>query len=433
MRWLIPFLLILFISFPAWAADNPKPGDFDGAMFYSGREGSLLVLDVPPEVYQGLRQGDLGDIRIFDAAEKPVPFFIRERPGEWFTPAPEEVPFFVWEGGKENNFPANTDIEINTSGGVVRIKNQNHLSGSSPVFLVDLSLLKYSPSKLTVKIENRGNNFNTPVSIHYSGDLSNWRSFDKRQTLASFGGTVQDILELPETTIKNMRYLLITFSRETPPPVNMIAQFEVRERPASYHEAVFQGIKSSDGKKVNYNTESYYPIETIDFILSEADSIPVLIKNRFAIKDEWNVLSSGTLFRYNSAGGIEKNPPFEIESQAPYWELETSGALPFNSIPECLIRWKPREIIFPARGKGPWILAFGNANCQPQGQGELLRLTGKEELEPAFFTGEKRYEKTELPELKENNYRVLILWIFLGAAVIILSLLAFTIARSMKR
>ena len=443
--FMLSFLLLLS-SFPAWTAEETGLKDFAGAMVYSGREGSLLKLEIPEEVYQGFRRPDLGDLRIFDAAGKAVPFIVRDRPREMFTPSPEAVPFFIWDGGKDNQFPSNTDIEINTSGGVVRIKDQNSIPGTSPVFLVDLSLLKYTPSSLNVETKNQGKNFNSSVSVHYSRDLSNWIPFEKKQVLASFGGSVQDTLdlgEIPELAAshelsetgdsKNMLYLLISFGRDAPKPAGMTVYFKPREKPAEYLEAVIQGRKNPDGKTVSYNTEAFYPAESIDFVLAETDSIPVLVKNRFSEKDEWNIITRGTLFRYISAGEIVKNPPFEIRSQAPYWELEASGELRFNTVPECVIRWTPRELIFPARGKGPWTLAFGNATCGPLGSEELLPLSGREEFEPAIFTGEKRYEKTELSvSARDRDYRVYILWAFLGAAVIILSLLAYNIAKSMR-
>ena len=424
----------MLFSSALWAEEELRPADFAGAMVFSGREGSLLYLEIPQEVYQGFRRPDLGDLRIFDASENPVSFYIRERPKEFFTPAPEEIPFFVWDGGKESNLPANTDIEINTSGGVVRIKNSSATAGSPSVFLADLSRLKYLPEALRVQIDDRGNNFNIPVTIHYSGDLSNWSSFDKRQVLASFGSSARNTLELPEADdIKSLRYLLISFAWQAPTPKTMTALFKPQEKPAVSHEAVFRGVKSGDGKRVTYNTEAFYPIESVDFILEDADSIPVLIKNRLSEDEEWRVRRRGTLFRYNSAqaDGIAKSEPFEISSSAPLWELEASGGLPFSAAPELVIRWQPRELIFPARGKGPWTLAYGNSGCEPISSGEL---SGSDEPEAAVFTGEKRYEKTELtlPEI-ERDYHRYFLWAFLGAAVLILTILAFYIAKSIRK
>jgi len=425
------FLIAVLVKgqVPVLVADELQLNDFAGAMVYSGKEGSLLSLEIPPEVYQNSRQRDFGDLRIFDASQKPVPFAFRDIPNEYFTPPPEEVPFFIWNGGKENNFPANTDIEINTSGGVVRIKNQSGITDSPYQYLVDLSTLEYAPSSLQIKTENVGRNFNAAVSFYHSGDLSDWIPFNKRQVLASFGGNVQDTLELPGTG----KYLLVGFDREIPTPESMIVYFSSRENTGTYHEASFPGLKSPDGKKVNYNLKGYYPAETIDFVLPEADSIPVLIKNRYSENDEWNVQAREIIFRYNSAGSIAKNLPFKIPSQAPYWELEAAGELLFSSAPLCIVRWKPRELVFPARGEGPWTLAFGNAACRPLDSADLLPLTGREETEPAVFTGEQRFTETELSDPVKHNYPVIILWGVLGAAVIILFILAFSIAKAMRK
>jgi len=425
------FAVTLVISFPLWAADDPKPGDFAGAMVFSGSEGSLLSIDIPEEVYRGLMQRDCGDIRIFDASENPVPFIIRERPKDVFTPPSEEVSFFLWDGGRENNLPANTDIEINTSGAVVRIKNQGSIPGRSPVYLVDLSRLNYKPSSLRIETENQGRNFNSLVSIHSSRDLSNWVSSDKRQILALFGRNVQDTLELPETG--DTQYLLITIEGEAPPPVRMTVSFKPQEELVLYHERNIHGEKSKDGKKVNYHIDGFYPIESIEFILADADSIPVIIKNRYSSDEEWNIRARETIFRYNSAGSIVKSKPLEISTQAPYWELETTGELLFSSAPDCVIRWKPRELIFPARGKGPWTLSYGNAETFPLKAGELLPLSGREELEPAVFTGEKRYEKKEITTKGSFKFGKFLPWAFLGVAVITLSLLSLHIAKSMRK
>ena len=386
----------------------------------------------------GLRQRSLGDIRIFDASSNLVPFILRERPNEIFTPSQEDVPFFLWDGGKENSFPAGTDIEINTIGSVVRIKNQNAVPGKPPVYLVDCSTLKYAPAGLRVRTETQMN-FNTPVTIHSSMDLSGWKVFDKRQVLAFFGGRAQDALELPLNT--PFRYLLVSFTREAPPPLSMTAFFMQQEKPGEQHELILKGVKSPDGKKVLYETSAFIPAESIDFVLEEADSIPVLIKNRISEDREWNVITRGTIYRYNSATGIVKSLPFDISNRgsvahAPFWELEASGDLPFITAPYLVLRWTPREIIFPARGAGPWTLAYSKNDCPNFNPGELpasFHSFNDEELETAMFTGEKRYDEIKLMVQKEKNYRTIILWAFLLIATLILTLLAISIARSMRK
>jgi len=428
---LINAIIIFSLPITLYAQGELKPGDFDGAFVLSGKEGSLLVFEIPPEVYQGLRQGNLGDIRIFDSSERPVSFSIREKPGITFTPDPEEVPFFIWDGGKENEFPAYSDIEINTAGGVVRIKNQGQASDSSSIYLLDFSFLEYSPSTLWIEPATDMGNFNTAITINYSLDLASWHLFDKKQVLASFNGKFQNSLELPKT--ENFRYILVGFERGNILPLSMKAFFGEVEKAWDFHEIYIQGEISKDKRKANYNTGSFIPIETIDFLLSDADSIQVLVKNRLNENDEWVIRAKGNLFRFNTSSGTEKNAPFNINSHAPYWELETAGDLLFSSAPECLIRVKPREIIFPGRGEGPWTFAYGNAECGPPGKADLLSLGGREELEPAFFTGEKRYERSLLPSQKEGSRKAYMLWAFLGAAVIVLSILAFSIAKSMKK
>ena len=437
MKTALYLLLFLpLLSFPLFAEEQLRSEDFAGTRVYTGREGGLLVLEIPPEVFQGLRRPDLGDLRIFDESGLALPHTIRNKAPGYFTPPPRDIPFFVWEGGRENNFPAgNTDIEINTSGGIVRIRNQNNVPARSSVFLADLSSLDYPPAFLRATIE--GTNFNYPLSIHYSDDLSAWRALGRSQVLAYFGSNVLNTLELPEN--ESFNYLLLSFQREVP-LLALTAFFREEEREAEYQEVTIRGTKSPDGRRINYNTGAFLPAELLDFALTETDSIPVIIKNRMSENAEWRVEARGNLFRFNSASGIVRNPPFEIansspsapKGRGPFWELEAAGDLPFNEVPDLHIRWRTRELIFPARGQGPWTLAYGNHESPPLAA--EVPVPAGAELSDAIFTGEYSYTERALAEIpRESNLRSYLLWSFLIAATLILLFLAYSIAKSMRK
>jgi hypothetical protein len=195
-----------------------------------------------------------------------------------------------------------------------------------------------------------------------------------------------------------------------------------------------QGEISGDGKTVGYRTGGFYPVFEIDFVLPSADSFQVTIRNRYSEDEDWRDQGRETIFRYNSPDGeTRKNSPFPISGSAPFWELGVWGERIFTGAPELVIRWKMRELIFLALGKGPWTLAYGNAACGPPGDGGLPQLEqGDAELLPALPTGLAAYEPRPRERVVKEDFGLWILWGVLVLAVIALSVLAFVIARSMK-
>jgi hypothetical protein len=439
----ILFLLIFFLPEREIFCDEapPKPEDFSGAYGLTGQEGSLLRLELPVEVFMGAERADLGDLRIFDSAGVPAPYVIREPPVEMVTPPPREIPFFVWKQGDEKILLTGTDIEINTSGGVTRIKNQSQSEGSPPVYLADLSGLYQpdgqgeAPAELLIETAHGGRFFNTPVTLHYSFDLSQWRVFEKKQILAFYGsaGANRDTLALPRG--EKFRYLLIRMEEDAPAPEKMTARFDPAPVPAEIREKSVKGEISGDGKTVTYHTGGFYPVFEIDFALSAADSFQVRIRNRYSEEADWNDRGRETIFRYNSpGGGVQKNSPFAISGAAPFWEIAMTGERTFTEAPELVIRWKMRELIFLALGKGPWTLVYGNAAFGPPEGGLPQAEQGNAELLPALPTGLVRYEPRPRERAEEDgSFGAWVLWGVLILAAALLSSLAFVIAKSMKK
>jgi hypothetical protein len=435
-----PAVLVLLFpySLPAQNRKPPRLEDFAGSLVLSGTRGSLLKLEIPEAVYQGLMRPDRGDIRVFDREGSPVPFVIRPVPGLAFTPPPEDLPFFSWERENDEALPSGTDIVINSQGTVLNIKNRGR-SSLTRAYLLDLSGIS-PPSLLSISLGKEGEFYNTAARIYSSADLSRWREFEKRQTLAWFGdsGANREFLELPRG---NSRYLLLTFDRPDLPIRKVSALFEEREIPPPPREKTIAGEWQGEGRRViDYFTGGFYPLKAINFPLPQADSIEVLVKNRFTTEEEWSFVARTSLFRINSGTGSEalQNGALELNSSAPYWELEAAGDLDFSAPPVCTIQWDPRELVFLGRGEGPWTLAWGNGDWGPPDSGdlklsELAGDAGTPEIENARPLGEPRYRAGAAKPQPEKDWGQFVLWVILILSTLLLSGLAFSLARSMKK
>jgi hypothetical protein len=393
-------------------------------------------MEVPEAVYQGMERPDRGDIRVFDETGRPLPFAIRRTPGSTLNPPPEAVPFFRWEQENDAALPGGPDITINAQGTVLNIKGRGLPSSAPPAWLLDLSGLSHTPRSLRIALGREGDLYHTGVRVYSSADLARWREFENRQTLAWFGGAMagRESLELPAG---NNRYLLLKFDRPNLPPRTVSAVFDPVEIPPPVREKTIAGTWRGDGQRIAaYTAGGFYPLTAIDFPLREADSLEVRVKNKFAPEEDWSFVTRTTLFRITGGGETRTSEALDINTSAPYWELEAAGEPAFSTLPDCTIRWAVYELVFLGRGAGPWTIAWGNRDYGPQEAGglNLAEFPDSGEIETARPLGEAAYRPR--PQAVQTrfggNWGHILLWAVLILAVVFLSCLALYIAKSMK-
>lgn len=432
-------VLGLFVVFPKLSLADSAPvatiDDFAGQLPVSGSEGSLMRLELPPSIYQHIERTDLGDIRVFDADGNLVPSEVRKPTAVVVSTDPVKVPFFPWQTDNGNNVPNRTDIQIDAAGSVIKVISQDGITATAaePTFLLDLTSFDVSPYALRLLFDKDTPDFNSFVNLKYSNDLSNWQDFNK-QTIACYGDEQKTELyevELPD----NAKYLLLTFGDSTPAVQGIEALFKDRRRTSVLRTSLFKGQKSDDGLSVTYNTDGYYPIASIDFLLPKVDSMNVELKNRLTEKAPWAYKTQGAIYRFNteSDGAEKKSKPFEISSRAPYWLIQSTDDMPFAIVPDMLIAWEPYEVVFLARGNGPWVLAYGNSNFAPVYGSALAALEDQTPLN-AEIAGPEKFEPRDTSGDESNSdYQQWLLWGVLIFAVALLSLLAYYMARSMNK
>ena len=433
------YIVLLFLILPLCAISQeekiPVPEDFAGELELTGTGGSLLKIEIPEGVYPLLERSDRGDIRVFDAEGNMVPFVVRDTPGVRKIPPPEEIPFFPWQEESGGNLPRGTDIEVDSEGMVLRIKNQNFKPGNSRGFLLDLSGLEYRPAALNLEIAQK-EFFNAAVILFSGNDLGVWKEFEKRQIIAWYGesGASRTRVELPAG---KPRYLLLRFDRGELLPQKITALFEETEVSPPLRIRSFPGEPGQNRRFVEYRNMGFFPVVSLDFALAESDSIEIQVQNKQAAEETWNPVSSMRIYRIVSAnGGVIKNRPLATSGAAPFWRIEARGEAVFTQTPECQIYWKSEELVFLGRGKGPWKLSFGCREWGPPQPG-LLGLSeysaGEEApIADAGTNGEIRLREREAAK-PLKDFGQWLLWAILIAAAAILTALAFVTAKSMAR
>jgi hypothetical protein len=221
----------------------PRPELFAGQVKMTGSEGDLMQLELPIYVYEHVERTDLGDIRVFDSSGTLVPFAIR-KPAEITTSIPPaSVPFFKWTPENSQALPGRTDIQIDAAGAVVKVASQNDQNANkNNTFLLDLSDMPHAPTRLKLKLDDKGKDFNSSAQIQYSNDLASWRTYDLKQTIAHFSGPNnknQYTLNIPSD---NARYLLLTLGENAPSLLEVQSEFASKVMPGQVKTSSFSGF-----------------------------------------------------------------------------------------------------------------------------------------------------------------------------------------------
>jgi hypothetical protein len=441
--------LFVLIFTPFCYADDMQMDDFSATVALTAEAGEIAALELPEFVYRHLERADYHDIRVFDEAGRVVPSEIRlTQQTKIDTPPPQAAPFFPWRNTTGSS-PSKTNITVNTNGAVVSITSDAINANESALsYLVDAS--GFDDPIESLELDCGVAPFNSAVSLQYSNDLTTWKK-NGTTTIARYGNVNHTNISVPK---EKAPYLLLVFERGAPALNGALAVFaEIRQTKAATRQTVISGVLSKDRRNVMYDTQGYYPITTIDFLLPENDSIDVDVffkqnetgmmqatldqarAMQTTLDEEWIFFARASLFRTGSGESRRKNDPISIKNSgsgasisrynAPHWRIEAGQTL--AAPPELQITWQALRIVFLARGTGPWTLAYGNSLCEDSAQ--VLPPVDETDIKAAFLSG----NETRRPAASTASGDNRLLWGVLIAAVLVITALAIYCIRKIGR
>jgi hypothetical protein len=363
----------------------------------------VLSFTLPEEVYRGLELPSFQDLCVFDAGGTPVPFQLR--PPQRASQELEveiNIPYFIWQSEKpEAATPGSMDVEIDTRGGIVRVKGQRArvTEPGSFSYLLDLQdffdscAAPVAPDGQTfssadlreqvIRLLPQGNQpLMLSVTMKTSADLDSWVDIGKAQMLvrARQGDmTLQrDTLNLPKTA---RRYLLLQFAASDVLMSTFSARAVFDKTTQASRETVIDGILTRDKRTVSYLLPGRFPVSALSFDLPQADMMAVRLMGGDDSNNLHNQYGSGFIYRLEKDGATVSGEVFPINYSWRYWDLRAFGDIPFAAAPQMRVHWQPWELLFLARGKAPWTLAFGRStavrpsNLPLLGQSDMLAAT----------------------------------------------------------
>jgi len=168
--------------------------------------------------------------------------------------------------------------------------------------------------------------------------------------------------------------------------------------------------------------------------------VPVQFLSRGKTEDIWRPVTRAVVYRMNQRGRELVSPEISIGMNShSYWLLRVDPAAGGIGSGSLMVRagWTPREIVFTARGAGPFRLAYGNSRAQAGSLGiETLVPGWRTDQEPQMSvasTGPVQELAGESVARQRIDLKKWGLWSALLAGVAVLAWMAWRLSKQMQR
>jgi hypothetical protein len=400
---------------------------------------------IPEDVYLVVRRADFGDLRVMNGRGDAVPHAIAEVED---TREREErelsLPFFPLYGMASKSRASIADgvvILAPRTGAVIEVgRAAGPDEGPSlEAYLVDGSGASAPPSRLELEWEPGAGPVYARVSIEASADLEHW-VWAGEGTVASleYQGQALERGGVAISAPPHAKYFRLRSEPELPPLTAVRARSEtVTRRDARGTRRV--AAQALEGGRLRYDLGGAFVVEWVDLVLAERN---VLLKARIAssLAEAGPFAARGEHLFFKLEGSTPlKSDPLTLAPavRARFWEVvvDPRGGGVGEPLPELEIEYRPRSLLWVARGEPPFSLVYGSASAEDAAlaPAEILGLVpgGKPARAPALERAERagRAALVEPAHDEPPDLRTWALWAALVAAAALLAALSLRVAR----
>ena len=440
-------VILAAASLTATAAESPE--DFAFAMPIEGLGGDALHrVAIPQAVHEAAAFADLRDLRVFNGAGEMVPYAFRpvERTSE--KPAPVALPIFPLRGPPDLR-PDELDLNFDKSGGRVSIRLRSSEAKAGPQvllgYLIDASVLKTPLNGIEVDWGRAAVDRLVSARLEAGDDLKHWTLLAADAPLGALAHTGRR-LERKAIEYRSLKAKYLRLMWTDPAQVielKAIAGLSP-ERHASPERSWKEVVATPNaGKPGEYLADlgGRFPLDRIALRLPQENTIvPVRLLSRAKPEERWTPVTHAVAYRLNPNGRELVSPDIVVGVNSHrYWLLRVDPAAGGIGSGSLIVKagWTPREIVFTARGTGPFRLAYGNSKAQAGS----LRIdtvvpgwrTDQEPQMAVATTGAVQKLAGEAAALPRADLRKWGLWSALLVAVAVLAWMVWRLTRQMQR
>ncbi len=370
---------------PSMATAALQPTDFAYGMPLALKgNGAVYRLSVPVEVYQTVTRGDLGDIRIFNKANAEVPYVLRRsKIGKAVHEQKESLPFFPLYAKKNESAKESLSVRVEkrADGTILNIHSNGTQMGQGRKlfgYIIDATAHEPRIDALDISWQSIEESFVTTVSLEQSADLTNWSTLVRQATLArmSFKGhqIKKERVDLPSKTVKYIRLLW----PEGRSALNVKAIVAIQRNADQVRPHQWTALEGQPGaasgeadKKItayDYDGGAQLPVDRVRLRFVEKNTIlEATLFSRPDRESQWHHRQKAVFYDLGFDGTTLLQDTVSVRQTSDrYWRLEIArNALgDIQNIPTVELGWLPHDLIFTARGQGPFMLAYGSARLE---------------------------------------------------------------------
>ena len=448
---------LLLFAFATTTSAQERPAEHPYSAPLALEQGaSHYRFAVPAAAYRGASRRDLGDVRVFNAAGEPVPYAFAPRETQPPAPALHSVNLFPLHGDGERGLDAtNVRVQRTPHGTVVNVSVTDAVPAARRKlvgYLLDASELKAPQEALLLSWQAR-EGFSGRARVEGSEDLKQWRSLAANAPilfLEHAGASLErNRVELSGAQAK---YLRVSFE-------GVAADFQLRQtrielRPGKAEPArEWLSLAAAPGKvpgELIVDTEGHFPVDRLRFALPQPNTVAqVHLYTRERAEAPWRPAGSATAYRLARDGGELANPDIRLAANTDrHWRIlvdQKGGGFGAGEV-KLDLGWLAHEVLFAARGAGPFTLAYGNRLAKPGAsplQGVLPsdeklaprvasvgEVSGSTSPPPSLFTDPVRFVRSLGDNREAKKWT---LWAALLAGVLLLGWMALRLLRDMSK
>lgn len=436
---------------PAAAAEKPKDFAF-GIPLSVDTDSAFYRAALPAAFYTGSARPDQGDLRVFNGDGAAVPYARLETPPAAREKKPTTpLAFFPLRVDEQTGDLSGLSLTINRGAGNTSVSLTTRDGQPVPAqrlvgYLVDAADLAEPLSAIVLNWARRSGDMNTRVRVEASDDLNQWRTIvgDAPLLDLEYSGRrlLRDRIEFRPSPGK---YLRLSWQATAAPLQLMAVRGEfgdrVLETPRQWAEAVGSPVLDKENE-FQFDLGGALPVDRIAIELPELNSVvPAQLAARATPGEPWHEVTSIVTYRLRQDGGEVSPPPLAVAPTAyRYWLLRVdprSGGLGRGE-PRMRAGWTPQEIVFAARGTGPFLIAYGNTAATSRALPVATLLPGYSTAADAMsaIPVARPGAAAPLGSLDQakppREYRRFALWSVLILGVIVLGWMAWQLSRQLN-
>jgi Protein of unknown function (DUF3999) len=468
MRWRTSLALSFALAVAAGnAAAADSIGDFaERAPIELKGGGPYYLVPLPFEAYPAARFPDMRDLRVFNNAGEAVPFaLIRAMPQSEQKTADVAIAWFPIYASAPADTAPDVRVERRSDGTVVRVTGgAPRGSGASTLrgFLLDLSQSKDPAHRLTLDWDPAVTGFQQ-LTVEASDDLEHWQTWRNDAQLARFEFNGEHVeRRVVDLEDRHARYLrLLWRAPATAPGLTAVTltTASAMAQPAPFvWSAPLAPVQASDGDTTKPAAQAsefewQFPVplapERVKIGLPQENVLaPVSLWGRAdeEARTPWRYLAGGVVYRLHSEGHDWEQDEIALAT-APMKRLKLkldrrSGGL--GGAPMLSVGLTARQLLFLARGTGPFVLALGDEKAAAADLSPAMLVPGygsdgappisAAELGPLTRAAGLAAASDEPSAAGLTlNWKTATLWAILGTGIVSIAAMALYLLRQMRK